>query len=365
VPDILVLNAGSSTLKYRLNDDDAGIVERIGEPGGSAADPGAAVEQVLERLRGKEIRAVGHRVVHGGTRFTAPVVVDGAVLDALRQLVPLAPLHNPAGIAGIEAARAALPGVPQVAVFDTAFHATLPPAAATYALDRNVATEFGIRRYGFHGISVRWVAGGAARLLGRPVEQLNLVVLHLGNGASATAVAGGRSVETSMGLTPLEGLVMGTRGGDLDPAVTFHLYRYGLDPARIEHLYQHHAGLLGLCGDNDMRAIQARVASGDPDAELAIDVYCHRIRKYLGAYHAVLGRLDAVVFTAGVGEHSALVRARSLAGLDALGIAVDPARNGSGAGARLISPDGARVAVCVVPTDEERAIAAEVARLLG
>jgi len=365
-----VLNAGSSTLKYRLVPGDGGIVE-----GGvvEGIPHGAAVEQLLARLPGKEtgkeigaeIGAVGHRVVHGGTRFQAPVLVDDAVLKAIRDLSPLAPLHNPAGVAGIEAARRALPGVPQVAVFDTAFHATLPPAAATYALDRATSQRYGIRRYGFHGISVRWVSAGAARLLGRPLADLNLIVLHLGNGASATAVAGGRSVETSMGLTPLEGLVMGTRTGDLDPAVAFHLARAGVDPADIEDLYQHRAGLFGLCGDSDMRAIQQRT---DPDARLALDVYCHRIRKYVGAYHAVLGRLDAIVFTAGIGEHSPVVRARSLAGLDPHGIAVDPARNASadpaGNTARLVSPHGARVAVCVVPTDEERAIAQETADLL-
>jgi acetate kinase len=253
-----------------------------------------------------------------------------------------------------------------VAVFDTAFHATLPAAAATYALDRALARRYDIRRYGFHGISVRWVAAATARLLGRPLADLHLVVLHLGNGASATAVAGGRSMDTSMGMTPLEGLVMGTRPGDLDPAVTFHLAgRAGLDLARIEDLYQHHAGLSGLCGDNDLRTVVARDAAGDPAARLALDVYCHRIRKYVGAYHAVLGRLDAVVFTAGVGEHSVQVRDRSLAGLDALGITVDPDRNATGDPARVISPDGARVTVCVVPTDEERAIADEVNALLG
>lgn len=357
-----MLNAGSSTLKYRLlPGGDRGVVERIGEPGGDTADHAHAVSRVLERLRDKDISAVGHRVVHGGTRFRAPVRVDDTVLGTIRELSELAPLHNPPAVAGIEAARRALPGVPQVAVFDTAFHATLPEAAATYALDRDLATRYGIRRYGFHGISVRWVVAATARLLGRPVEALNLVVLHLGNGASATAVAAGRSVETSMGLTPLEGLVMGTRSGDLDPSVTFHLVRAGVDLDRVEDLYQHRSGLAGLCGDNDMRAIQERA---DPDARLALDVYCHRIRKYVGAYHAVLGRLDAVVFTAGVGEHSALVRARSLAGLDPLGIAVDPDRNAGTGGARVISPDGTRVTVCVVPTDEERAIAEEVTALL-
>jgi acetate kinase len=368
VADILVLNTGSSTLKYRLfragDVVDAGLVENIGEPGGDAPDHGAAVERVLDRLDRDAVGGVGHRVVHGGTRFQAPVLVDDAVLGAIRELSGIAPLHNPLAVAAIEAVRRGLPGVPQVAVFDTAFHATLPEAAATYAVDHGVASRYGIRRYGFHGISVGWVVTGTARLLGRPVGELNLVVLHLGNGASATAVAGGRSVETSMGLTPLEGLVMGTRTGDLDPAVTFHLTRAGMALADVEDLYQHRSGLAGLAGDNDLRRVIAREASGDPAARLALDVYCHRIRKYVGAYHAVLGRLDAITFTAGVGEHSALVRERSLSGLEPLGIAVDPDRNATGDPARVVSPEGARVAVCVVPTDEERAIADEVTRLV-
>ncbi len=367
--DILVLNAGSSTLKYRLFHgpavQDGGTVERIGEPGGDLPDHAAAVERVLEPLRDKQISAAGHRVVHGGTRFREPVLVDDEVLAAIRAVSELAPLHNPAGVSGIEAARRMLPGIPQVAVFDTAFHATLPGSAATYALDRELADRYAIRRYGFHGISVRWVAAGAARLLGRALADLNLIVLHLGNGASATAVAGGRSVETSMGLTPLAGLVMGTRPGDVDPAVVFHLARTGMDLAHIEDVYQHRSGLLGLCGDNDVRGIQQRAAAGDEAARLALDVYCHRIRLYVGAYHAVLGRLDAIVFTAGVGQHSAVVRAGSLAGLESWGIHVDPARNAAGPAERIVSPDAARVAVCVVPTDEEAAIAQEVGDLLN
>jgi acetate kinase len=378
---ILVINAGSSSLKYRLFDGPktvhSGLVERVGEPGSSWAGTGAGPvgqrsdvpdhEAALRAaaaeldLAALPLDAVGHRVVHGGTRFRAPTVVDDEVLAAIRALASLAPLHNPANADGIEVARRLRPDVPHVAVFDTAFHASLPPAAYTYALDRQLADRHGIRRYGFHGTSHRYVSRRTAALLGRPVEDLNIIVLHLGNGASACAVAGGRSVETSMGLTPLEGLVMGTRTGDLDPAVTFHLTRAaGLALADIEDGYEHRSGLRGLCGDNDMRAVQRRAADGDPDAGLALDVYCHRIRKYVGAYHAVLGRLDAIAFTAGVGEHSAPVRARSLAGLEPLGIAVDPDRNsGEGEGARVVSPDGARVAVCVVPTDEERAIADE------
>jgi acetate kinase len=309
-----------------------------------------------------DIGAVGHRVVHGGDRFRRPVRVDAEVESAIEALIPLAPLHNPANLAGIRAARLALPDVPQVAVFDTAFHTTLPASASAYALDEAVAAAYGIRRYGFHGISVRYVVAGAARLLARPVAELNLVVLHLGNGASATAVRGGRSVDTSMGMTPLEGLVMGTRTGDIDPAVVFHLVRSGaMDLAGVEDLYQHRGGLAGLCGDNDVRTVERRADAGDPRAGHALDVYCHRIRRYVGALHAVLGRLDAVVFTAGVGEHSAAVRARALDGLQPMGIELDPVRNGEGGGgARVISAGASRVAVCVVPTDEERAIAEEV-----
>jgi acetate kinase len=370
---ILVLNSGSSSVKYRLFDTDfmetrSGLVERVGEPGSPVPDHEAALNQVAAEVGLDSLRltGVGHRVVHGGTRFQAPTVVDDDVIAAIRALSPLAPLHNPANATGIELCRRLRPDVPHVAVFDTAFHATLPATAATYALDRAIASRYGIRRYGFHGTSVSWVSRQAADLLGRPMAELAMIVLHLGNGASATAVDSGRSVETSMGLTPLEGLVMGTRTGDIDPAVAFLLGREaGMGLPEIDELYHERGGLRGLCGDNDMRAVTRRVAGGDPDAVLALDVFCHRIRKYVGAYFAVLGRLDAVVFTAGVGEHSAEVRARSLAGLAALGIAVDPVRNGSGTGARVISPDGAAVAVCVVPTDEERAIAEDVAACVG
>jgi acetate kinase len=368
---ILVINAGSSSVKYRLFDGDTtvggGLVERIGEPGSEVADHEAALRRMAGDLdlASPRLAAVGHRVVHGGTRFQAPTVVDDGVVAAIRNLAPLAPLHNPAGATGIEVARALWPDVPHVAVFDTAFHATLPAAAATYALDVDVAARYGIRRYGFHGTSHRYVSRRTAALLGRPVTELNTIVLHLGNGASAAAVAGGRSVDTSMGLTPLEGLVMGTRTGDIDPAVVFHLARAGLELAQIEDLFEHRGGLRGLCGDNDMRAIQRRVADGDPVARLALDVYCHRIRKYVGAYLAVLGRLDAIAFTAGVGEHSALVRQLSLSGLATLGVAIDPVRNAEGPGERVISPDGASVQVCVVATDEERAIAQETAETLG
>jgi acetate kinase len=364
---ILVLNSGSSSVKYRLigpGEGRRGLVERIGESA-DVPDHHAALERVFADIDGETVTAVGHRVVHGGRRFVSPVIVDDGVVAEIEALVPLAPLHNPGSLEGIRAARALLPGVPHVAVFDTAFHATLPPAAYTYAIDREVAEEHGVRRFGFHGTSHRYVAEGTAELLGVPLTALNVIVLHLGNGASAAAIAGGRSVETSMGLTPLEGLVMGTRSGDLDPAVLQHLHRTaGLGFDELDDLLLHRSGLLGLSGHNDMRDVLTLRASGDDRASLAFDVYCHRVRKYVGAYHAVLGRLDAITFTAGVGEHAAEVRAACLAGLRMWGIAVDPARNTSGDGPRVISPPGAAVAVCVVPTDEEVAIAGEVRRTL-
>ncbi|WP_328370640.1 acetate kinase [Micromonospora zamorensis] len=358
---VLVLNCGSSSVKWRRYDGeqvlDHGTVERVGEPGGGPADHASAVRQILDGLDLTGLTAVGHRVVHGGRKFSAPVLVDDAVLAAIKDLVPLAPLHNPANLAGIEVARAALPNIPQVAVFDTAFHHTLPEAAATYAIDREVAERYGIRRYGFHGTSHAYVSRRTAQLLGRPYEQLNTITLHLGNGASACAVANGRSVATSMGMSPLQGLVMGTRSGDLDPTVIFHLRREGgLSVDEIDDLLNHRSGLLGLTGVNDMREVLQRRAAGDRAAELAFDVYCRRITGYVGAYYALLGHVDAITFTAGVGEHAAPVRAAALAGLDRLGIAVDDVRNG-GEGDRVISPDGAEVSVCVIRTDEEREIA--------
>ncbi|MFV2100106.1 acetate/propionate family kinase [Micromonospora sp. LOL_024] len=358
---VLVLNCGSSSVKYRLYDDDhvldRGVVERVGEPGGGPADHASAVRQILAGLDLTGLVAAGHRVVHGGRRFTAPTLVDDAVLAAITDLVPLAPLHNPANLAGIAMAREALPGVPQVAVFDTAFHHTLPDSAATYAIDRDVAQRYGIRRYGFHGTSHAYVSRRTAELVGRPYSEVNTITLHLGNGASACAVAGGRSIATSMGMSPLEGLVMGTRSGDLDPTVVFHLRREGgLGVDEIDDLLNHRSGLLGLTGVNDMREVLARRAAGDESAVLAFDTYCRRLTGYVGAYYALLGRVDAVTFTAGVGEHSEPVRAAALAGLGRLGITVDPERN-AGSGDRFISPDGAEVAVCVVSTDEEREIA--------
>jgi acetate kinase len=368
---VLVLNSGSSSVKYQLLDmaDQSrlasGVVERIGEDGG-VADHTAALRQAAGELAAEglgldspALAAVGHRVVHGGTRFTAPTLVTDDVLAGIERLVPLAPLHNPANITGIKVARELRPDLPQVAVFDTAFHATIPEAAARYAIDAATADRYGIRRYGFHGTSHAYVSRAAAELLGKHPSEVNVIVLHLGNGASASAVRGGVCVDTSMGLTPLEGLVMGTRSGDIDPAVVFHLERVaGMDTDEIDALLNRRSGLLGLCGANDMREIGRRMAVGDERAQLAFDVYVHRLRRYVGAFTAVLGRVDAVVFTAGVGENSAAVRAAALAGLDGLGIAVDPVRNAvRSSETRMISANSSGVAVAVVPTDEELEIA--------
>jgi acetate kinase len=370
---VLVVNAGSSSLKYEVLDAETGVsvvsglVERIGVPGSDVADHAAAIASVLAELDAESIDAVGHRVVHGGSVFVEATVIDDAVEAEIERLAVLAPLHNPPGLQGIRAARAALPFVPHVAVFDTAFHATLPPAAYTYAIDASVAAEYGVRRYGFHGTSYRYVTRRAAELLGRPLDDLRLVVLHLGNGASAAAVAGGRSVDTSMGMTPLEGLVMGTRSGDLDPAVLLHLQRVGgFDTAQLDDLLNRASGLKGLGGHSDMRDLIAAADAGDAAAALAFEVYIRRVARYIGAYAAELGGIDALVFTAGVGENSAVVRDRSVERLGFLGLVVDAERNQArSAEARAISPDGAAVPVLVVPTNEELQIALETVEVLA
>ncbi|MEU7552629.1 acetate kinase [Streptomyces sp. NPDC044571] len=392
---VLVLNSGSSSVKYQLLDmaDSSrlavGLVERIGEqtsrlvheplagPGaaggtreqtGPIADHEAALKAVAAELAADgmgldspELAAVGHRVVHGGTRFTRPTVVDEEVLAEIRNLIPLAPLHNPANVTGIEVARSLRADLPQVAVFDTAFHATVPEYAARYAIDAATAQKYAVRRYGFHGTSHAYVSRAAAALLDKPAADVNVIVLHLGNGASASAVRGGVCVETSMGLTPLEGLVMGTRSGDVDPAVVFHLARVGgLSVDEIDSLLNKKSGLLGLCGDNDMREVLRRAGEGDESARLAFDAYIHRLKKYIGAYSAVLGRVDAVVFTAGVGENAHQVREGAVAGLAELGLTLDAQANAvRSAEPRLISAAGSRVAVAVVPTDEELEIATQ------
>ncbi|MBQ0984066.1 acetate kinase [Streptomyces sp. F63] len=382
---VLVINSGSSSVKYQLLDMAggaaegssaarlaSGLVERIGE--GPVADHAAALRQVAAELDecglglgSPRLAAIGHRVVHGGTRFTEPVLITDEVVAGIEELVPLAPLHNPANLQGIKVARGLRPDLPQVAVFDTAFHSTMPEHVARYAIDTATADAYGVRRYGFHGTSHAYVSRAAAALLGRRPAEVNVIVLHLGNGASASAVAGGVCVETSMGLTPLEGLVMGTRSGDLDPAVVLHLSRVaGMSTDELDVLLNKRSGLLGLCGDNDMREIGRRMAEGDRAAGLAFEIYVHRLRKYVGAYTAVLGRVDVIAFTAGVGENSAAVREAAMRGLEALGIGIDPVRNAlRGSSARLISADGSRTAVAVIPTDEELEIATQAYALVG
>ncbi|MFI0784202.1 acetate kinase [Streptomyces lydicus] len=395
---VLVLNSGSSSVKYQLLDMAdgrrlaVGLVERIGEENsrlahtplatggekreteGAIADHETALKAVAAELSADglgldspQLAAIGHRVVHGGLRFTEPTVIDDAVLKEIERLVPVAPLHNPANITGIRTAQALRPDLPQVAVFDTAFHSTMPEYAARYAIDVATADAHRVRRYGFHGTSHAYVSRRTAALLGKDPAEVNVIVLHLGNGASASAVAGGRCVDTSMGLTPLEGLVMGTRSGDIDPAVTFHLKRVaGMSADEIDELLNKKSGLLGLCGDNDMREIRRRIDEGDERAALAFDIYIHRLKKYIGAYYAVLGRVDAVVFTAGVGENAAPVREAAVAGLEELGLAVDAGLNAVRSDEpRLISPEYARVAVAVVPTDEELEIAQQTYALVS
>ncbi|WP_405552705.1 acetate kinase [Streptomyces sp. NBC_01171] len=394
---VLVLNSGSSSLKYQLLDmrDGSrlavGLVERIGEQtsrlchtplatgatreqSGPIADHETALKSVAEELArdglgldSPELAAIGHRVVHGGMFFTEPTVIDDSMLTEIERLIPVAPLHNPANLTGIRTAMALRPDLPQVAVFDTAFHTSMPESAARYAIDPKIADRYRIRRYGFHGTSHAYVSRETARLLGKAPHEVNVIVLHLGNGASASAVERGRCVDTSMGLTPLEGLVMGTRSGDLDPAVIFHLARVGgMSMDEIDTLLNKRSGLFGLCGDNDMREIRRRVDEGDEAAALAFDIYIHRIKKYIGAYYAVLGQVDAVAFTAGVGENAAAVRSAAVAGLTGLGLAVDEELNAvRGGEPRLISPADARVAVAVVPTDEELEIAEQTYALVG
>ena len=388
--EILVLNSGSSSIKYQLFAMDdrsvlaSGLSERIGEHEGQAthrfaSDDGTVDERVEQApiadhdagLRGivdaldraglaSGLAGIGHRVVHGGEAFFDPVLIDAEVIEGIRGQVPLAPLHNPANLRGIEVSYALRPETPQVAVFDTGFHRSLPAHAYRYAIPTEVYQRHAVRRYGFHGTSHAYVARRAAEHLGRDPADCDLVTLHLGNGASATAVAGGQSVDTSMGMSPLEGLVMGTRSGDLDPTVAFHLSRVGgLAPDEVERMLNRDSGLKGLCGSNDLRTVEERAGEGDPEAGLALEIYCYRIRKYIGSYLAVLGGADAIVFTAGVGENSPTVRARSCAGLERLGIRIDPTRNDARAEGRIldVAADDSATAILVVPTNEELEIA--------
>ena len=393
--NVLALNCGSSSVKFALlavtpgappaaaRTLAGGAAERLGraarvtlERDGRAeqhqesiADHAQAVERILGWLAGSavDVEAVGHRVVHGGARFTAPTPIDETVVAEIEALEALAPLHNRPSLAGIRACRAALPAaVPMVAVFDTAFHAGLPERAAQYAIPWELARRHGIRRFGFHGLSYAWATARTAALLGRPPDDVRLVALHLGHGASAAAIRGGASIDTSMGLTPLEGLVMGTRSGDVDPALVGYLARMeGAGVAEVERWLNERSGLFGLAGgSSDVRDLLARERD-DPRARLALDVFCHRARKYLGAYLAVLEGADAVVFTGGVGEHQPELRRRIARGFEWCGLALDDDRNGAALGREaVISADGSRVAALVIPADEARVIAHETAACL-
>jgi acetate kinase len=362
---VLVLNSGSSSLKYAVVDPDSGdqavdgIVERIGD--GEVSDHSAAMRVVFDELADHidGLIAVGHRVVHGGPDLYQPTVIDDQLISKLEELAPLAPLHNPPAVLGIRVARKALPDLPHVAVFDTAFFHDLPPAAATYAIDRDIAERWHIRRYGFHGTSHQYVSEQAAVFLDVPLESLSQIVLHLGNGASASAIVGGRPVDTSMGLTPMEGLVMGTRSGDIDPGIITYLSRTAkMSVEDIESMLNRRSGVRGLGGEIDFRVLHQRIESGDETAQLAYDVYIHRLRKYVGAYLALLGSADVITFTAGVGENDAAVRRDALSGMTALGIELDEHLNaGPAKAARRISADSSPTTVLVIPTNEELAIA--------
>lgn len=374
---VLVINSGSSSLKYQVRDTDtnevaaSGLIERIGEEGGAIVDHGEAMSQVAaaltDELAHKPLDAVGHRVVHGGERFSEPVLITNEITRAIERLNPLAPLHNPANVLGIRAITAKWPDMPQVAVFDTAFHRTLPEYAWRYAVPDSLYRKYGIRRYGFHGTSHEFVTGRAAALLGIPVQEFNAVVAHLGNGVSLTAIQGGASIDTSMGFTPLEGLVMGTRSGDVDPSILVFLQRQGLSADEIDTMLNKESGLKALAGNNDMRAIVDAAESGDRHAQLALNVTSYRLAKYIGGYHVAVGGAKALVFTAGIGENSAQFRALVASRLGALGVKLDDAANLVRSGEpRVISAPDSQIPVLVVPTNEEQAIAeATAAVVLG
>jgi acetate kinase len=389
---ILVLNSGSSSIKYKLFDMTdrsilaSGLLERIGEETGSlkhqtrtaqggmtetgktgrVTDHRQGMKWIAEALsesqaQGDEaaLAGIGHRVVHGGEDFTEPTLIDEEVLAVIRKNVPLAPLHNPANLIGIEVALEAVPDLPQVAVFDTAFHQSIPPKAFHYAIPHEMYARHRVRRYGFHGTSHQYVARQAAAFLKRPLASLNLITLHLGNGASVAAIEKGRSVDTSMGMTPLEGLIMGTRCGDIDPAVHFYLLREtGHSPEDLDALLNTESGLKGICGTNDMREVLQKADDGDVRARLAIDMYCYRVKKYIGAYLAALGGVDALVFTAGIGEHAAPIRELCCRGLSGVGITLDAEKNRAGSEPPFeIQAMSSAVRILVIPTDEELQIA--------
>lgn len=404
---VLVLNSGSSSLKFQLLETDAasaaagtdralakGLVDNIGstavvryEPLGKPPmrESGEILEHkiavarsldLLTRPEGgvirdrSEIEAVGHRIVHGGEQFKTSVLIDDEVLRGIEDCFDMAPLHNPPNVRGYRAARDLLPGLPQVAVFDTSFHQTMPAEAFLYGLPHILYQRHGVRRYGFHGTSHRYVSARLTALLGRPADDpdLRLITCHLGNGCSITAIRGGRSLDTSMGFTPLEGLLMGSRSGDLDPAIILHIMgKEELSTLEASALLNKHSGLLGISGlSNDMRKLLEAEAAGNDRAKLAVDVFCYRLKKYIAAYVGVLGGIDAVAFAGGIGENAAAVRARSLLGLEVMGLRLDEARNQAARGVEAeISPEGATARVFVVPTDEELLIARDTYRIVA
>ncbi len=395
---ILVINTGSSSIKYRLFEMDGqdvlawGLLEKIGETTsllthnviharenfvkeGPVPDHRTGMHMIVELLTDHEqgvihdtaeIDAVGHRVVHGRESFHQPALIDDKVLMAVKSHAALAPLHNPPNLVGIETARYFFPDTPQVAVFDTAFHQTIPEHAFHYALPHDLYEQHGVRRYGFHGTSHQYVAKQAAQYLDKPLSELDLITIHLGNGASITAIKNGCSVDTSMGMTPLEGLLMGTRSGDIDPGIIFYLgQQLKMSMGAIDALLNKQSGLLGICRENDMREILKRKGEGDHKAGLAIEMYTYRIKKYIGAYLAALGRADAIVFTGGIGEHAVEIRQAACRGLEQLGVAIDPEKNKECARGldEISSPEG-RVKILVIPTNEELEIALQTAEVL-
>ncbi|APT93317.1 acetate kinase [Corynebacterium phocae] len=395
---VLVLNSGSSSVKFQVVDPTAaatdaplvsGLVEQVGEPKGSvtvktggekfteeleipnhSVGLNRAFEIMHEHKVGPqdvELIAVGHRVVHGGQIFSEPVVIDDNAESKIEDLIPLAPLHNPANLDGIRTARAILPDVPHVAVFDTAFFNTMPQAAALYAINSEVAKEHNIRRYGFHGTSHEFVSQQVPGLIERDPAETNQITLHLGNGASCAAVANGKAIDTSMGLTPLAGLVMGTRCGDVDPGIIFHLARQaGMGIDEIDNLLNKQSGVKGIAGVNDFRVLHEKIQGGDSQAKLAYEIYIHQLRRFIGSYMIALGRVDAITFTAGVGENDDDVRADALAGLEMYGIKLDKEKNSvRSSEARVISTPDSAVKVLVVPTNEELAIAQKATELVS
>ncbi len=397
---ILVLNSGSSSLKYQLFSKSnlsvlaSGLIEQIGDSLSTAQlsfvdsanvkqgmkhseavpDHRAAITLMSDMLRESgalvdtgELAGIGHRVVHGGEAFQQPVRIDESVIAAIEELIPLAPLHNPANLMGIRVTMEHVAGTPQVAVFDTAFHQSIPEHAYLYALPYSLYEKQKVRRYGFHGTSHSYVARQAALYLNKPIKELNIITLHLGNGASAAAIRSGECIDTSMGLTPLEGLVMGTRSGDLDPAILFYLGREnGMDLDDLDALLNKESGLKGICGENDMRTISEAAEQGDNQARLALSIFCYRLKKYIGSYMAALGGVDCIVFTGGIGENSAIVRQLSCQGMERLGICFDRSKNSIRQKDILeIQATDSQVSLLVIPTDEEHEIASQTLQVIN